>query len=99
MSEPTLSAVIVYGPPASGKTRNREAIAEVLRCTETFDGAPPGPLSIRAESREPGRLLILLNDRKRLRAATKALTWDGVAPVTEIHIHDVRIILGDRWVG
>jgi len=82
--------VILLGPQRSGKTLNREAIAEKFNCAEIFDG-----LSIRSwRPKDPGASTLLIftehpNDPEDRRKKLPGLV---------VSVKEARELLGDQWV-
>ncbi len=49
-----MTTVVIYGPPASGKTRNAEALRQFFGCTHIYED----DVSHRAEFPKPGALIL-----------------------------------------
>lgn len=86
-----LSFVVVYGPPATGKTLNREALREHYRCRAVMDDWPSLAHELRGQT---GRVLILSTtdqvrnpyDHRRILKARK------------VRIEDAAKALGPKWI-
>lgn len=76
--------VIVYGPPKSGKTLNRDAIAKHYSCDAIFDGDDAYQIM-----NHEGRCLVLANE-----PSVKGLQvrWPEIVP-----IESVKEALGEEW--
>ena len=76
--------VIVYGPPMSGKTLNKEIIAEHFKCDAVFDGLEGDKVF-----EYPGRCLVLSNQPK-----VSVMEINGAEIV---HVERVKELIGDAW--
>ena len=80
----TKEIVIVYGPPKSGKTLNRDAIAKHYSCDAIFDGDD----AYRIRNHE-GRCLVLANE-----PSVEGMKIYGAEIVP---VESVKEALGEEW--
>jgi len=76
--------VIVYGPPMSGKTLNKEILAEHFKCDAVFDGVEGNKVF-----EYSGRCLVLSNQPK-----VSGMEVNGAEIV---HVERVKELIGDAW--
>lgn len=77
--------VVVYGPPASGKTLNSKAIAEVMGCDLIWEDDF-------SQNEIPGtaqRVLVLTSDRDKM---------EQITPASMMSIGEAKCLLGARWI-
>lgn len=86
---------VVYGPPASGKTLNRDRIADLLDCDEVMDDEPF--IRTRLEYHQsPVRHLLILSPDRHVRDPRERRRF--LPPHCSISIDEVKSRLGSRWV-
>jgi hypothetical protein len=94
--------IIVIGPPRSGKTLNRDAIARAYRCTKVYD-AVEYELKIALKS-STERILVLAQEippdptvETRARSQ-KALAKVPRLPGRVVSIEQAKQMCGDEWI-
>jgi hypothetical protein len=76
--------VIVYGPPMSGKTLNKEIIAEHFKCDAVFDGAEAHEVL-----KYPGRCLVLSDQPK--------VSGMEIHGAEIVHVDRAKELIGVTW--
>lgn len=86
-------AVLVWGPPCSGKTINLESIKHLFNCTDVIDDPSPFGLGVI----KTGRVLVLANNRE-VAVERKGEPRQVFVPDEAYPIATVKGLLGDKWI-
>jgi hypothetical protein len=84
--------VIVYGPPMSGKTINKEAMREHYKCDSVFDVGFEDASILAAG----GRVMVLATDENPRGPAGQRNLYKK--HTVKISVGAAALALGDRWI-